>query len=76
MQTINQQRNLKKWTEIMQDVRPDWEHKRNGHPCRMEDFEADRASRHVPPKTPEGMVFKACAGIVVVFAVLSWAGVV
>lgn len=42
----------------------------------MEDFEAERFDRHTSIREPEQMVFKACAGIVVVFAVLSWAGVI
>jgi hypothetical protein len=52
------------------------EHTRNGHMCRMEDFEADRFDRHRLPAKVDRMVLKACVGIVVVFYVLSWAGVI
>jgi hypothetical protein len=76
MQTINQQKRLRTWTEIMQESRPNWEHIRNGHPCRQEDFEADRFDRHILPPKVDWMVLKACIGIVVVFYTLSWAGVI
>lgn len=73
MQTINQQRNLKRWNEIMQDVRPNWEHMRNGHPCRQEDFEAERSTRH---REPGDSLLSAVIGGAIVILVLSYIGVI